>query len=149
MPVRLPSVRHPPNSFTLSTRYHAHGSDPERSPPIYFEVTREEVRELPNTLSVFTSFQYHAHIRLSLEAPPLAPPFWRDGVHPDSPLSPHRHRISHPRLVGRATAPIPLTCSRSPATSIVPESRRTSASRDAGATAAIAVAGVHSPTFHL
>src|SRR5579863_1464154 len=54
--IRLPSVRHPSNSFTRSPRYRAHDSDAEQSTPIRLEVIREEVRELFNTLLLFTFF---------------------------------------------------------------------------------------------
>jgi hypothetical protein len=64
--IRLPSARHPPNSFTLSPRYRDHDSDAERNLPISFEVIRDEVRESFSTLPAF----YHVfflHITLALD----------------------------------------------------------------------------------
>jgi len=62
--IRLPSsVRHPPNPFSLSPRYHhAHDSDTEQIPPYSFQVIREEARESSNTPFFFTLFSNHPRI---------------------------------------------------------------------------------------
>lgn len=106
--IRLPSsVRHPPNSFSLSPRYHAHDSDAEQIPPYNFQVIPEEVRESSNSPFFFTLFSYYPRIRLALASPSLAPLFWRNGVHLDSPLSPHWHSVPHPWLVDTLQLPFP------------------------------------------